>query len=60
MGVVSGVVKCGREHKKFGGICNWDPKGSNKLMKKLYEINIYSVENKGPSWLGPSFKPSIP
>ena len=29
MGSRMGVVKWGHENKKFGGICNWDPEGSN-------------------------------
>ena len=52
----NGVTK----RKKFGGVGNGDPKGSNYLIKNMYEINIDSVDNVGPSWLGPFLKRSIP
>ena len=29
VGVASGVTKWSRENKKFGGVCNYYPKGSN-------------------------------
>ena len=36
-----GITKWGHEkNKKIGGICNWDPEGSNELRKKLYKIYI--------------------
>ena len=54
-----GVTKGGRENKKIGGVCKWDPEGSNYLIKKLYE-KICSVGNIGPGRLGPFFNRSVP
>ena len=28
------VAKWGRENKKIGGVCKWDPEGSSYLIKK--------------------------
>ena len=49
----------GVENRKIGGVCNWDPKGSNYLIIKCVR-KINSVENIGPGWLGPCFNGSIP
>ena len=48
----------GCKNKKIGGVCNWDPKGSNYLIIKCVR-KINSVENIGPGWLGPFFKCSV-
>ena len=49
----------GRKNKKFGGVCNGYPKGSNKLIKNNVQ-KICSVENISPGWLGPFFNHSMP
>ena len=54
-----GVAKGGRENKKIGGVCKWDPEGSNYLIKKIVQ-KICSVGNIGPSRLGPFFNRSVP
>ena len=68
MGSQMGVAKGSRESdsqmwvakiKKSGGVCKWDPEGSNYLIKKLYK-KICSVGNIGPGRLGPFFNRRVP